>query len=307
MKKSFGLYGMILSDAKVYRSDFDLLKGNRKAATNRLLAEVRAVQANPELSDEEKSQWINRLTTVIIALNFGLIACSMFLARCHHCADRRRNLYEKDDYEQRAAEVLCVCVTKYDPGRGSSFANFAIRSITRELYNLRILDLTEFKTGQPGRDARDVLTAARQLGIAGESISYETICERVHRNNPKSTLTVEKIKELSKYLTCADDGDEGEDGNGRPRQSAVEQQPAATEGPVDEVINNEQEALIRERLLKGFSTDEVEMICDKMLNGYRDSEIVEKYHVDLREFKKLWAKARNFMRKDPVLRRFLPD
>ena len=96
MRKSFSLRGMFIASARAYCRDFDrLMKGDRKAATNRLLAEVGAVRANPELSDEEKTERVNRLTTVIIALNFGLIACSMFLAKCHHTPAIERGISTK--------------------------------------------------------------------------------------------------------------------------------------------------------------------------------------------------------------------
>ncbi len=300
MKKSFGLREMFIASARAYCRDFDrLMKGDRKAATNRLLAEVGAVRANPELSDEEKTERVNRLTTVIIALNFGLIACSLFLAKCHHSADQKRNLYEKGDFEQRAAEVLSTCVTKFDPARRASFASYAIRCITRELYNLRIQDLTIFKTGQPGRYARDVLKAIQQLGIAGERISYETICEQVHRNKPNSPLTVKKIRWLSRFLTCADDGDEGEDGNGRPRKTIVEQQPAPTQRPDEKASRKEQIRRVREVLFKNFSTTEVEIILAFFSLGKRGRTkiVAEEFGVDEKEVKRLCARAEDILLK----------
>lgn len=295
---------MFIASARAYCRDFDrLMKGDRKAATNRLLAEVGAVRANPELSDEEKTERVNRLTTVIIALNFGLIACSMFLAKCHHSGNRKRNLYERCDLEQDAVDTLSDCVKTFDPSKGASFGSYAILCITRALFKLLIRDLTESKKEQAGMDARDILKAIQQLGIAGERISYETICEQVHRNHPKSTLTVEKIRDLLPTMTQVDNTVEGKDGNGRPGSSVLERQPAPTGGPEKEAISNENIQLVREVLFKNFSTTEVEIILAiHSFEGRGRAKIVaEEFGVDVKEVKRLYAQAEVILLKSNLL------
>ncbi|MBQ6620553.1 MAG: hypothetical protein IJH68_10470 [Thermoguttaceae bacterium] len=291
MKHYFSKCNALVEYARKYFPNIgELSKDERRAETRALLEMIRELLAEGNQGDH--SETIKHYKTLVIGLNVGLFAHAMEKAHLY-ISQGYEGVNEPDDYEQSAMKVMFECMEKFDPAKGE-FSSYVVRSILNEVFHITIT--TPASSEQLEKNIREIKQAINNLKAAGKTPTIEAIYEQAHRTNPKSKLTVKKIKESLPFMDRDNSGEGGHDRwPGKPR------------GPEDKVLYEELKELILKRLRERFSSNEVEMICDKLFNGYEDDEIVDKYHVDPKAFKKLWARARKFMREDPDLRRFLPD
>ena len=300
-----GLRRMIMAAAKgVYPRPADLSETERKEETNKQLKQIQVLMADGKQLGWVDTDSINRCKTLIAAVNYGLIDLAMNQTGCSDF-EWTTEVFVFEDFEEEAVKVLMDCVDHYDPSKGA-FSTYVIESVKRKIYELKNRNGSVFGTEQSGKDMRQIRKAVSDLEAAGEGTSPEAICERIHQNNSKSTLTEKKIKDVSRYMnrTRPEDCVGGKDGDANRNGKILERQPDRTPESWEAAGANELKRAVHDELFRYFPSTEAEIIYDRLGMKLSEKIVAEKYGVEEKEVSRLCARALKVLAKSTVLRRF---
>ncbi len=301
----FDLRHMIMEAAKgVYPNPAGLSNAERKEETEKQLKKIQVLKTDGKRLGQLDMESINYRKTLVAALNYGLIDLAMDQTGCGDY-EVTTEVYELEDFEEAAVSVLMDCADHYDPSKGA-FSTYVIESVKRKINELKNRNGSVFGTEQSGKDMRDIRKAASDLEAAGEGASPEAICERIHRNNPKSTLTKKKIKDVSRYMTRTrpEDCVGGKDGDANRNGKILERQPDRTPESWEAADANELKRAVHDELFRYFPSTEAEIIYDRLGMKLSETIIAEKYGVKKEDVRRLCAQALRVLEKSTVLRRF---
>ncbi|MBO7680119.1 MAG: hypothetical protein J6S75_10670 [Thermoguttaceae bacterium] len=299
-----GLRYMIMEKARYDYPDLDTLsETERREETGKLLGEIQSLKADGKRSGRIDTESLNHYKTLVAALNFGLIDHTMSQTGCHRRSKRTKGIYEWEDYQERAANILMDCAEHYNTLKGA-FSTYVIESVKRKIFEIDYRNQSEFGTEQSGKDMRDIRRACDELEAAGEGTSPEAIFERVHRNNPKSTLTEKKIREVFRYMTRVEDCVGGKDGDRNRIGTILERQRDSTPESWEAASVSELERDLCAELSQHFSQNNADIVFDR-LQGLSEKKTAEKHGVKKEEVQAIYAHAKKVLRKSPLLQRYL--
>ena len=296
MRQSF------LNAARSVNPEFDRLLDNRQWETDRLLLGIRQGLALAKGNPIEE-ELLNQKKTVVLALNLGLI--DKVIQKYGNYLPRRAGVTNgPEDYYLEAAHLLTKCAETFDPDRGTTFSTYVINSIERKFSELSDRNRSIFGTVQSGRDIADICKATNELEAAGEGTTPEMICERVHQNNPRSTITTAKITQVMPYMNRVEVG-AGEEDDEDNRTGSIFDQPDNAPDPSAVAIMNELHNDIFTELYRHFTPEEADIVFDRLGNKLKESIVAERYNVDEDKIRVLCVKAKTYLSKSPLLRRHL--